>query len=149
MFLIEWDSNPFVNFDLHTEDRKWISNELGKNVRPQFLQGSKAFLLKSSKAWNKETILFKVPLDYCGQFHQHFMWEFFVRKCFGQLHVTKEKLPKRLLYKKSAHKMLMKLTPGLNFINILCTAFTLADPESVKRYLWLNCIFLRFKDLWA
>ncbi len=32
--------------------------------------------------------------------------------------------------------MLMNLTPGLNFINILGTAFTLADPESVKRYLY-------------
>jgi len=26
------------------------------------------------------------------------------------------------------------LRSGLNFINILCTAFTLADPESVKSY---------------
>ncbi len=28
--------------------------------------------------------------------------------------------------------MLMKLTPGVNFINILRTAFALVDPESVK-----------------
>jgi hypothetical protein len=33
---------------------------------------------------------------------------------------------------------------GLNFINILHTAFTCADPESVKRYWWLNCIFYAF-----
>ncbi len=43
------------------------------------------------------------------------------------LHIT-------LLYKKVAYKMLMKLTPGVNFINVLCTAFTCADPKSVKRY---------------
>ncbi len=37
------------------------------------------------------------------------------------------------LYKKWARIMLMKLTPGLNFINVLLTAFTLADPKSVKK----------------
>ncbi len=42
---------------------------------------------------------------------------------------------------KAVGKMLVKFTPGLNFTNVLHTAFTLADPESVKRYLWLNCIF--------
>ncbi len=29
--------------------------------------------------------------------------------------------------------MLMKLTPGLNFINVLRTAFTLIDPKRVKK----------------
>ncbi len=29
--------------------------------------------------------------------------------------------------------------PGLNFINVLCTAFTCTDPKSVKRYLCLKC----------
>jgi len=33
---------------------------------------------------------------------------------------------------------------GLNFINVLCTAFTLVDPKSVKRHWWLNCIFYAF-----
>jgi len=36
------------------------------------------------------------------------------------------------------------LAPGVNFINILRTAFTLVDPESIKRYWWLNCIFCAF-----
>jgi hypothetical protein len=31
--------------------------------------------------------------------------------------------------------MFIASAPGVNFINILRTAFTLADPESVKRYL--------------
>jgi len=30
---------------------------------------------------------------------------------FFYLHITREKLPKKLLYKKGARKMLMKLTP--------------------------------------
>jgi len=29
--------------------------------------------------------------------------------------------------------MLIKLTPGVNFINIIHTAFTRADPKSVKK----------------
>jgi len=43
----------------------------------------------------------------------------------------------------------INLCPGLNFINILHTAFRRTDPKSVKRYWWLNCIFLRFWDLRA
>ncbi len=35
-------------------------------------------------------------------------------------------------------------TSGVNFINVLHTAFTLVDPESVKRYWWLNYIFWAF-----
>jgi hypothetical protein len=33
---------------------------------------------------------------------------------------------------KAARGTLMKLTPGLNFINVLHTAFALVDPEGVK-----------------
>jgi hypothetical protein len=33
---------------------------------------------------------------------------------------------------KAVPRMLMKLSPGVKFINILCTAFTLVDPKSVK-----------------
>jgi hypothetical protein len=36
---------------------------------------------------------------------------------------------------KAACKMLVKSTPELNFINVLCTAFMLADPKSIKRCL--------------
>jgi len=31
-------------------------------------------------------------------------------------------------------RMLMKSTPGLDFINVLHTAFVPADPKRVKRY---------------
>jgi len=51
------------------------------------------------------------------QFHQHFTCPFFVQNCvlraaFFYLHVTREKLLKRLLYEKVAPEMLMKLTPA-------------------------------------
>ena len=35
--------------------------------------------------------------------------------------------------KKAAHKMFVKLTIRVDFNNILCAAFTLADPKSAKR----------------
>jgi len=35
---------------------------------------------------------------------------------------------------KASTKMLGKLTPGVNFINILRTSFTLVDPKSVKKH---------------
>jgi len=42
---------------------------------------------------------------------------------FFHLHVTREKLPKRLTDEKEERKMLMKLTPGVSFINILLEHF--------------------------
>jgi len=45
---------------------------------------------------------------------------------------------------KAARRTLMKLTPGLNFINILRTTFTFADPKSAKRFWrldWLLCFW--------
>jgi len=59
---------------------------------------------------------------------------------FSYLHVTRENLPKRCSYEKCACKTLMKLTPGVNFINILRAAFAPVDPKSVKRYWQLDWI---------
>ena len=42
--------------------------------------------------------------------------------------------------------MLMKLTPGFNFINILRTAFTYVDPKCAKKDSQVNMVILRF---WA
>ncbi len=33
---------------------------------------------------------------------------------------------------------------GVDFINVLCTTFTLAEPKSVKWQCWLDCIFCAF-----
>ncbi len=46
------------------------------------------------------------------QFHHHFTYELHHFGSFFYVHVTREKLPKRRLYKKFVHKMLMKLTKG-------------------------------------
>jgi len=48
-----------------------------------------------------------------GQFHQHFMYKFFVPSSFQQLFFSSYVLALgRNSYKKFAHKTLMKLTPG-------------------------------------
>jgi len=36
--------------------------------------------------------------------------------------------------KKAEHKILVKLTPGVDFINILQAAFACADPKSAIRH---------------
>jgi len=46
---------------------------------------------------------------------------------------TSQKLRKTLLFEKFGHKMLMKLTVGVNFFNFLLAAFALADPKSAKK----------------
>jgi len=62
--------------------------------------------------------------------------------CAAFLNVSRKKLRKALLYKKIAHKMLMKLTKGVNFINILCTNFLYESPLSsfslLRVWLWTN-----------
>jgi hypothetical protein len=56
-------------------------------------------------------------------FYQHFMHAFFVQKCFFCQNVTIKKLPKRLSYEKCAGITSMKLTAGVNVINVLPAAF--------------------------
>jgi hypothetical protein len=57
-----------------------------------------------------------------SRFHQHFTHPFCAKKLQSQ-NVTREKLRQLLLYKKSSHKMLMKLTTGVDFTtNIPCVA---------------------------
>jgi hypothetical protein len=45
---------------------------------------------------------------------------------------NKKNPPKGHSYEKRSHFTLMKLTPEINFINVLRTAFMHVDPESVK-----------------
>ncbi len=43
--------------------------------------------------------------------------------------------------------MLMKLTTGVKFTNVLHTAFTLVDPKSIKNTVMSSVFFLGFWDL--
>ncbi len=89
-----------------------------------------------------------------GQFHQHFRCAFFANILLpknSKPKWTREKLCEALLYEKHAYKMLMKLTPGVNFTNMLMYSFfTRADPKSIKRwsrqqYLFTHLGFARTK----
>jgi len=59
------------------------------------------------------------------QVHRHFTRAFFVRKCFAQLFSTY--ILALFFLAKAAHKILMKLTIGVNFIDILYAAFAPVD----------------------
>jgi hypothetical protein len=45
---------------------------------------------------------------------------------------------------KASRKMLMKLTPGVSFINVLHTAFEFIDPKSVKITVMSSMSFYTF-----
>jgi len=53
------------------------------------------------------------------------MDQYFLPKKLQSQNVTREKLCKALSYKKFVHKMFMKFTTVVNFINILLAAFAL------------------------
>jgi len=59
---------------------------------------------------------------------------------------VRKKLPKRHSYKKSVQKMLMKLTVGVDFTNLLQEPFTLKDFKTQKDTDDLT-VFLHFRDL--
>jgi len=64
----------------------------------------------------------------CSQFHQYFPSSF----CNEILLPKKSKLRNSILYEKDAHTILVKLTYGAHFINVLLTAFTPVAPQSVR-----------------
>jgi len=96
----------------------------------------------------------KLRLEFLGtssircQFHQHFTCSFFVRTSFRQIFYSYIWLGTKISYKKRARLTLMKLTPGVNFINILRTAFLCADLKSAKKTFKLS-VLLHFWDLRA
>jgi hypothetical protein len=67
-----------------------------------------------------------------GSISPTFLQALFAPKKLQSQNVTREKLFEALLYKKFSSKMLMKLTPGADFTNILHKAFTLT--KKCKKY---------------
>jgi len=61
--------------------------------------------------YTKCGIFEKKKWPFRGQINQHFMRAFFVRKFVHSQTLNREKLLKRIFYKKFGRKMLMKLTP--------------------------------------
>ncbi len=97
--------------------------------------------IKNSETMVLEFALFFIPVTTannmwtCSQFHQHFTY----KCCFSSffyIHVTREKLPKWRLYEKFASKMLMKLTPVVNFTSCFC--IDILAPKKYKAKLKLE-----------
>ena len=55
--------------------------------------------------------------------------------------ITRESLHKTLSYEKAACLMMVKLTPGVNFINVQQAPFMLVDPKSAKNIDGLTVFF--------
>ncbi len=80
----------------------------------------------------------------CSQFHKYFMSSFVINNLLPkiQIHtVMREKMIRIFSFKNIALKILLKLTPWVNFINF-CTA----DPKSAKNTDNLT-VFLLFQEL--
>ncbi len=80
--------------------------------------------------------------DTCSQLYQHFTCRFCTNiilliKLHSQT-ASIEKLCKTLLYEKAVHNMLAKLTPVVNFINILQAAFV---PIFLRQKLQSQTVF--------
>jgi hypothetical protein len=75
-------------------------------------------------------------IDIRGRFHQHFYEQLFM---FADPKSAKRQVSSAFFALlgstrvKAACEMLVKLTPEVNFINILQAAFTSKDPKSSKR----------------
>jgi hypothetical protein len=84
------------------------------------------------------------------QFHQCFTNMFFVRKSFWQLFSSYVFgfviFGAKILYEKGARKVLMKLTPGVDFTNIPA-AFIRKDPKSAKIQSSHYCLFMLLRSL--
>jgi len=101
----------------------------------KFLLDCLLFYFSPSYLW--KCCISRLWVDFINILHTNFLYERYFGSFF-YIHVTREKLPKWHLYKKFVRKMLMKLTIGVNFTNVLQAALSGTDPKSAKR---LDCLF--------
>jgi len=94
---------------------------------------------------NNSKIIILLCLYTLSQFYKHFTNNVVVWKCYMRI-FSAYSLSLYFSCQKTIEKtavliMFMKLTPGVNFKNILCATFTTADPKSAKRTHDLTVIF--------
>ncbi len=63
------------------------------------------------------------------RFHQRFSRAFFARVFYPNVFFLVKLC---FAHEKGVQKMLVKSTPGVNFIDVLCTVFMLVDPKRAK-----------------
>ncbi len=82
------------------------------------------------------TLLKVISLAARAQFHQHSTYSFYACRPQKRKKILTTWLKSYAFgsyrRKSCVRKMLVKSTPGLNFINVLRTAFTRVDPKSVR-----------------
>jgi len=96
------------------------------------------FVAKTFSKW-RPWLLF----DTRAQFHQRFMNIFYARrsqKCKKIDNLTVIFTHSGSARAKAACKTLMKLSPGVNFTNVLWASFTEEDPESAKKTVKLSVL---------
>ncbi len=112
---------------------KSLTNSVGLNLNanfPRFVDVTLFILICLHTSWY--TFTSKSSWRCYSQFHQHFFAPYAHHK------ITKPnckhiKLQKTCLYEKAACKMLMKFTPDVNFINVLCPAFNTSRSQKHKK----------------
>ncbi len=87
--------------------------------------------------YNSSSLLHHWLWEFRCQFHQHFTYKFFVRMSFCQLFLVTFWLWQKSLFKKHVRQMLMKLTVGVNFIDIWIHRFMY---ESVVFFIFRLCL---------
>jgi len=100
-------ANEATNFCAAGSLYMWLHSKIDKSCKTMF-----KFVIQA--ALNERMT--------CSQFHRHFTSSFCVNILLPKSHkanLIREKLQKALSDKKGLSKMLMKLTPGVNFINVL------------------------------
>jgi len=88
-------------------------------------------------------------MEFRGQFHQHIYAQLYARISQSVRTQSSHQYLFTLLgstHVKAVHRILIKLSPGVNFINILWTAYTWAEPIRLKKTV-KSWVFLRFWDL--
>jgi len=133
-------------------DHFTMSNLMGC---PYFLQSSRCScspcLRKVKKCFNKQIIFSRIDRDLKLAFRgphearQHGRRN--ILKWLVRAHILDFMRPARpcfFLENMALEHILVWDPAGLNFINVLRTAFMLADLKSIKRYWWLNWIFYAF-----
>ena len=139
---LDWDFDQRVS-DVQCEWLRWWWQEDVRQRRSR--QQQKTFEWRECKRckWNKRWRRNWTKRGW-SQFHQHFMSSLYANFLSPKNTNTNCKHSKTLLYKKAACKMLMKLAPGVNFINVFTCSFNLRPQiPKAQKAAWVDffCAF--------
>jgi len=107
-------------------------------------------LSRSSLLWFRVRLIYAFSISTRCQFHQRSMCSFYAHRSRKRKKIYLSKSSVSFyafgIWEHKAVRWLMKLSPSVNFINVLHTDFLCADPKSAKKNDNLT-VFLCFWDL--